>query len=283
MDTNKIKVFVTAVNYGSLSKAAEEFGYTPSAMSHIIDSIENELGIKLLDRTYSGVKLTADGREIMRDMNEMLQAENQMYTRVEYLLGKRRAVRVGAFSSIANSFLPKIIKEFRTEYPNINISLNVASDRIMVDMKKNNIDLIISSDEYGSEFQWVPIMEDEYYAVFPTQLAPTKKTIKREELYNYSLFISEIAILKKNFDMSRFKETIVIKSEDFTPIMKMVKEGVGIAIVPGIVAKKSKNVKLVKIDPPLKRYLGIYYKDQSLVRKEVKLFFDYLIESLNKK
>ena len=45
MDINKIEILIKAIELGSLSKAANEFLYTPSAVSHIVDAIENEVGV----------------------------------------------------------------------------------------------------------------------------------------------------------------------------------------------------------------------------------------------
>ena len=61
MDTNKIKMFLLTEKYKSFSKTAEEFSYTPSAISHIADSLEEELGVKLFIRSRKGVELTEAG------------------------------------------------------------------------------------------------------------------------------------------------------------------------------------------------------------------------------
>ena len=51
MDISKIEILLRAIELGSLSKASNEFLYTPSAVSHILDSIENEVGVKALYET----------------------------------------------------------------------------------------------------------------------------------------------------------------------------------------------------------------------------------------
>ena len=66
MDTDKIEILVRAIELGSLSKAADEFSYTPSAVSHIADSVENEIGIRFIKRTYAGIE-TEPGCEVIVD------------------------------------------------------------------------------------------------------------------------------------------------------------------------------------------------------------------------
>ena len=58
MSINKIKAFVTAVEYGSLTKAAEQLDYTQPSISHMISSLEMDYGFSLLIRGKNGVKPT---------------------------------------------------------------------------------------------------------------------------------------------------------------------------------------------------------------------------------
>lgn len=58
MNISKFKVFMKIVELNSLTKASEELGYTQSGVSHIINSLEDELGFFLLTRSRSGVQLT---------------------------------------------------------------------------------------------------------------------------------------------------------------------------------------------------------------------------------
>ena len=62
MSISKYQVFLKTVSCGSFSKAAEAMSFTQSGISHAINSLENELGVKLLSRNRGGVVLTADGR-----------------------------------------------------------------------------------------------------------------------------------------------------------------------------------------------------------------------------
>ena len=58
MDTVKIRAVLAAAKYGSLSKAAQEFSYTPSAFSHMLVTFEKELGVRIFERSSKGVTLS---------------------------------------------------------------------------------------------------------------------------------------------------------------------------------------------------------------------------------
>ncbi|MFR6331705.1 MAG: LysR family transcriptional regulator [Eisenbergiella sp.] len=61
MNINKYRLLIKAIELGNLTKAAQELGYTQSGASHQIKSVEEELGIKILQRDRSGTKLTTEG------------------------------------------------------------------------------------------------------------------------------------------------------------------------------------------------------------------------------
>ena len=58
MDSRKLEILMTAVDLGSFSKAAEVVGYTQSGLTHLVDSLEREIGLTLVQRDHSGIALT---------------------------------------------------------------------------------------------------------------------------------------------------------------------------------------------------------------------------------
>ncbi len=90
MDTTKIKAILSAIKYKSLSKAAEEFSYTPSAFSHMADSLEDELGIKILTRTPQGIKLNKDGETLYSKLKALVKAEEELKDLAKGLANKKQ-------------------------------------------------------------------------------------------------------------------------------------------------------------------------------------------------
>lgn len=88
MDTIKIKALLSAVKNKSLSKAAEEFLYTPSALSHMADSLEEELGVKILVRTSQGVSLSKEGEFLLKKLQAVIDAEKELFESAKLLAGE---------------------------------------------------------------------------------------------------------------------------------------------------------------------------------------------------
>ena len=70
MDSKKLEILMTAVNLGSFSKASEVVGYTQSGLTHLINGLEREIGMKLIRRDHSGIALTEDGEALLPAIRE---------------------------------------------------------------------------------------------------------------------------------------------------------------------------------------------------------------------
>ena len=77
MSIKKYEAFVKIVEVGSLTRAAEELGYTQSGVSHMISALEEDFGFVLLRRSRAGVQLTEEGRRFRSDFIRIAQDTNR--------------------------------------------------------------------------------------------------------------------------------------------------------------------------------------------------------------
>ena len=124
MSISKYQVFLKTVSCGSFSKAAEAMNFTQSGISHAINSLENELGVKLLSRNRGGVVLTADGRAVLPKIEKLCAAHHSLMQTVEGLKDMDSGlVKIATFSSVSAQWLPRILKSFGKVYPNIEFEV----------------------------------------------------------------------------------------------------------------------------------------------------------------
>ena len=71
MDFRKYEVFLRTLECGSLTRAGEELGYTQSGVSHMMKSLEEEVGFRLFSRGRAGVELTSEGARIVPIIREL--------------------------------------------------------------------------------------------------------------------------------------------------------------------------------------------------------------------
>ena len=63
MEAKKLEILMTAVDLGSFSKASEVVGYTQSGLTHLVNSLEREIGFPLIIRSHNGISLTEQGKK----------------------------------------------------------------------------------------------------------------------------------------------------------------------------------------------------------------------------
>lgn len=278
MDTQKIKAVLSAVEHKSLSKAAEELSYTPSAFSHIADSLEKELGVKLLKRTYAGVEFTEAGKLLYNKMQSVLRAEKELFEEANIIVqNQSKYLRIGTYSSTSVHVLPEILKEFKKLHPEIKVSITVG-ESLKNWIDEDLADIVLAVDICALSNEWFPICEDNFVAVVPETEFVNVKTIKCEELYKYAFIKTNDDYVNKVFDMEKFKEIISIASVEDMSVISMVGQGMGIGILPSLILKKKpKGVKTLKLEPNISRTLGfVYKKDNHNLAKNI--FVDYLKE-----
>ena len=120
----KYRALMSAVELGSLTRAAEALGCTQSAVSHAIASLEQELGFRLLLRARSGIRLTDEGERMLPAVRSLLSAGEQLEQTAASIRGlDQGTVRIGAFTSVAVHWLPAVLKEFQHDYPHVSFRL----------------------------------------------------------------------------------------------------------------------------------------------------------------
>lgn len=118
MDDRKLEVLLAAVRTGSFSKASEELNCTQSAVTQTINSLENELNLKLLERNHRGIKLTESGEQLYPYIVDTERSLRQLKEQSERISsGKTIPLRIGSFSSISSTWLPKRIQEYQKKTP----------------------------------------------------------------------------------------------------------------------------------------------------------------------
>ena len=90
MNIKKYEAFVRAVELGSLSKASEELGYTQSGISHMMQSLEDEVGFPLMIRTSSGILPNSEGEMLLPIIRQLLSTNENLEQKDVY---KRQVLR----------------------------------------------------------------------------------------------------------------------------------------------------------------------------------------------
>lgn len=280
MDTNKIHAFLLIAKYKSFSKVAQEFSYTPSALSHMADALEKELGVILFKRTHFGVELTEVGKQLHDKFAAVIYAENALKKAADTLSREQEAVlRIGTYSSIALHLLPEILRGFKAEYPAVKTSILV-EDNSESHLEDDTLDLVFTDEFQRVETnEWCPIMEDPYVVAVPEHLFPGRISVEREELYAHPFIRIDEPVLDAYFTYANFKEILHIRSIENDTAVSMVKGNMGVAVMPSLSMKNCPaGVRTLDLMPTLSRTIGIQYK-----RKTASLATERFVKYMQKK
>lgn len=288
MDINKYALFVKAVETSNLSKAAAQLNYTQTAASHMLSSLEENLGVKLLYRGRKGVSLTEDGAQIYPLACELVKKEADIHELLSHKEIYRGNVRMGVITSIVVQWMPNIIKEFHKLYPYVNIQINDAINYEWIRdwFSKDEIDCAISADIGKSGGKEIPLIADPYYVIIPKghPLCSYDK-ISPALLKGETFIIPSEGTNHSVGQILRQSKCHVIEPGGFLSdqsAIALVKSGYGISILPKLVLDSYSCDNLIRkeLDPEVTRTIYLCLPTQKNIRPATRLFTNFICEAI---
>ena len=259
MDDRKLHTLMTTLRAGSFNKASQELNCTQSAVTQMMNALENELGCKILARSHSGVRLTPAGEKLYPLLAEADAALTRLASQARTISHReKQVIRIGSFSSISNTWLPKILRAYQETFPGTSFDIRIGTDTLPQWLQENQIDLALGDAHRCRSFQWYPLMDDPYYAVMPTGLLPEDKTsITQEEFAKYTLIMAPMNALEAHLTVLS-NQRINVSSDDDSSILSIVAQGLGVTAMPKLSLRNPlENLRTLDLLPVPKRVLGV--------------------------
>lgn len=289
METARLRAFVEAADRGSVKAAADSLGYTPSAISQLITALEKELGITLFVRSQKGMKLTAEGCEMLPVVRSYLIHEEEIYAYASEIKGITRGkLTIAAYPSVATTWLPEIVRRFKGDFPGIHINImeSIKSD-ITHHFEQNVADLAFLAYSEPMPYEWIPLTNVNVIAAVPEghRLARADRFPIREcenddfILGSWGKEMEILEILDRNNAHPEIKYT----TYDTPATLAMVRMGLGISFVNELSARYW-NEHLVKmpLDPPQSISFGVAYPSTDHMTGAAKRFLEYTLSYFGK-
>lgn len=266
MDIDKIEVLLRAIELGSLSKAANDYLYTPSAVSHILDTIENDVGVKFIKRSYAGITVEKGCEQIVENLRKMVKLQNKTKQLALEVRQNKRVLNIATYASLSKYIMTKIIKGYNEKNPDVHINIMVA-DNMKIAFEEGSADVFFGENFDAENVCWTELVSDSYVAVFPKQFKMAGKSIVKKELYQYPFIKANDSKISKYIDENEFEHIINVDSQDDSSVIYMVKEGLGISILPRLSLGEEKEVDVVELKPGFDRTIGLVYRDGDFAEK----------------
>ena len=264
MNIKKYEAFVRAVELGSLSKASEELGYTQSGISHMMQSLEEEVGFSLMVRTSSGIVPNTEGEMLLPIIRQLLNTNESLEQYIAKIKGADTGrIRIASFPSVATYWLPHIIRRFQEDYPDVEIQIfENGTDDIDAMMDNREADLCLYSGGDGRPFEWFPLWSDQLLALVPPGHQLTElETVPLEALATEQFIMPmegyEYEVHHILDQLDRRPRIRFSACSDYAMI-SMVTEGLGVGILPELILRNYHNDAVaIPIRPARYRVLGM--------------------------
>jgi DNA-binding transcriptional LysR family regulator len=169
----KLTAFVAVAEHASFTRAATQLGISNPSLSHAIRSLEDQLGVRLLNRTTRNVALTEAGAELLAHLNPALERFEKALDVVNGFRAKLGGtLRVAVHPVAAGTIVPSLIARFSAQNPDIRLEIYV--DREMGDIVGNHFDAGIQVDggvaqdmiavPIGGQFRFLTVVAPGYLA-----------------------------------------------------------------------------------------------------------------------
>ena len=289
MDTKKLEALLTAVELGSFTRAAEVLGYTQSGLTHMMNSLEKDIGFTVLLRGRSGVRLTPAGQRILPLVRDCLTSTAALEREISLInTHKEDSVRVAAYESIARHWLPEIIQQFRREHPDVTVDIQMGSvDEVYRWVLEDRVDMCFASRQESVALDWTPLKDDELFAILPPDydnggrdVFPVADFAGKEFLMPSMGFNLDIMrVLNRHGVLPLIRTTQVSDSV----IISMVEHGLGVSMLSRLVLQgRQDDVQALPLAPRAVRELGIASRPRKELRPAVRRFIAEAREMIEK-
>ncbi|WP_254897803.1 LysR family transcriptional regulator [Kitasatospora sp. NA04385] len=256
-----LEVFRTAARLGSFTAAGERLGWTQSAISRQIASLEGELGVALFDRLPRGVCLTEHGRTLLPHAEALLERLDGTRRDLAALTGLATGrLRLGAFDSANAALVPAALAAFRAAHPAIAPTLTEGlSGHLLGLLADGSIDLAVVTAYPGHPydtdlFELHRLVDDPVLVAVPrTHPLARRRRLRLAELAPEPWIAASRhpeATLLAACVRSGFHPRIEYEVAGWTAKLGLVAAGLGITLIPSLAARAARpDLALVPLHP----------------------------------
>lgn len=276
MNDKKLRALLTAVQCGSFGKATAQLGYTQSAMTHMVNRLEAELGCTLLVRSSHGVRLSEEGEQLLPYMQAVIDAGDTL-RREAAARGKlhENTLRIGCFASIARARLPELLRKFRKVHPEIRVDVLVRGYELAAELEEENIQLALVDEACGKGFYWTPLTDAPLVAVVPPDFSWKEDTIPLERLLQEPFLSCPEQYIERMLPQDAAR--VEVTASDDAAILSMVAGGLGVSVLSAFsLAGYEGQVRVIPLAQPISRRLGAAVKSPPAANTAARYFLSFL-------
>jgi DNA-binding transcriptional LysR family regulator len=287
MDIRGLQAVLAVAHHRNFTRAAAALGVAQPALSAQVRRLEEDLGLRLFDRTTRRVEPTPAGTLVVGRAEAILSAVEALSRDVATLgVARRGLVRIGARVAV-NLGLPALLAEFVRAHPDIDITMREAYSSAMLDLlRARELDVafaILNRELDMTGLQHEVYVEEPYLLIVPpgSELASSRE-VTFQQLADVPLVMHREGTAMRQMVDASFTAVgrtarVVVESNDTGSARELVAEGIGAAIVPQSVATSpGPQVACLRLAPNLQRVAAVVWR-RGATDAPVARFIDYIL------
>lgn len=296
-------LYLTAIDtHRHFGKAADQCFVTQPTLSMQIQKLEEELDVLLFDRSKKPVEPTEIGKRIIAQARVALHEMDKITEMVHHSRGVVAGeFKVGVIPTVASTLIPRILPVFMRSFPDVELIVEELQTEVIIErLRKDLLDVAIAATPLN--LQGI-IEQPLYYEPFVAFIPENHRLASESFVLNSELRLDDILLLNQghcfrnsviNLCDSAFRDNtsannrhIKLESGSFETLIKLVKKGMGMTLIPHLTAEElsTEDKKLVKpFDyPKPMREISLLYSRAQLKINLVNALADVIVDAVPEK
>lgn len=291
MDIKQLNTFLTIARLNSFTQAAQELNYAQSTVTTQIQLLEKEFGTKLFDRLGHTIVLTHTGKRLLSYAEKIIKLSDEAKNIMNESDLPIGALAIGAVESLCIMRLPRILKEYRLRYPDVEVTLKFGDYSDFFRMLRNNsIDIALFLEKEILEEDLITVKKVTEPMVLlssPDNLLARKDSVEPKDLNNENFILTEPgcgyrALFENMISEYSIKTRSIIETGNVQAIKQLAMSGMGITLLPQIaVEEECLQKRLVKLNwegPKLEMLTQVMYHKNKWISGPLKVFIELIHE-----
>ena len=285
MTFTQLEIFALVAELRGFTAAALRLGVSQSAVSHAIKSLEQELGVQLIERQGATADVTELGKRLLVRAREILGLAESMRQEVAAASGLNQGLlRIGSFGPTSSlKLIPAILDVFQKRYPGIEVRIDEGTDDDTLQWildRRVDIGFIQQPDE---RFDTVDLVEDQMVALLPAghRLA-AKKSVSAHDLANEPFIMPDAGcstLIEPLFAAQGLCPQVRYRMSQVLTVLGMVARGNGVSgmaelALPADLAASHPNIAVRPFSPPVRRRVGLALRNLAQASPAAKAFVE---------
>jgi DNA-binding transcriptional LysR family regulator len=295
MDTEQLRAFVAVARTRRFTRAARLVGVSQPSLSRRVQHLEKELGAKLLIRSPAGLVLTGAGERFLVQAERALASIDAAIAELDELAGKPRGVvSLGTLPTVGAYALPAVLAAFRRRHAEVRVRLIEGfPDELEEKVAGGELDLaILNLPVRRLDLAAQRLWQEDYVLAVPTghRLAALKRAIALPEAAGEPFVVipnvPATRAIEAACDERGVQPSIVLETDNLESVRRMVEQGLGVALIPRLVARAEGTKRFVAIDVSrggFKRQVALVHRGEGYLGAASRALRAILVESLKRK